>query len=151
MADLPRMDDRQFRHAKKLIRRLCANYDGGSCLPLDDGDLCPCPQMISPTLICKYFRAAVLPDDRKLYAAIMEQKPVRSCCVCGAPIVSLSNAAKYCPACAIRERRRKDAERKRNQPRSSANRGLESSAPQGFQSVETEWDKDLSPENQKGF
>lgn len=148
MADLPRMNDRQFRRARKLIRRLCANYDGGCCLPLDDGDLCPCPQMISPTLICKYFRAAVLPDDRELWAAIMEEKPVRSCCICGAPIVSLSNAAKYCPRCALRERRRKDAERKRNRPRTSANRGPESPTPQGFQSVKTEWDKDLSPENQ---
>ena len=151
MADLPRMDDRQFRHAKKLIRRLCANYDGGCCLPLDDGDLCPCPQMISPTLICKYFRAAVLPDDRRLYAAIMEQKPARSCCICGAPIVSLSNAAKYCPACAIRERRRKDAERKRNHPRTSVNRGLESPVPQGFQIAETERDGDLSLEGQNGL
>ena len=64
MPALCRMSDAQFRRAKKLIRRLCANYDGGNCLPLDDGDTCPCPQMITPTLICKYFRAAVLPSDR---------------------------------------------------------------------------------------
>ena len=146
MADLPRMDDRQFHHAKKLIRRLCANYDGGNCLPLDDGDLCPCPQLITPVLVCKYFRSAVLPADRELYAAIMEEKPVRSCRICGAPIVSLSNAAKYCPPCALRERRRKDAERKRNRPGTSANRRLESPASQGFQNMEIERDKDLPPE-----
>ncbi|WP_243154221.1 cysteine-rich VLP protein, partial [Pseudoflavonifractor sp. 60] len=29
------MNDSQFRRARKLIRRLCANYDGGNCLPLD--------------------------------------------------------------------------------------------------------------------
>ena len=60
MDKLPRMDDSQFRRARKLIRRLCANCEGGNCLLLDDGDPCPCPQMISNTLICKYFRAAVL-------------------------------------------------------------------------------------------
>ncbi len=59
MGKLPRMDEGQFRRVKKLIRRLCANCDSGNCLLLDDGD--PCPQMVSPTLICKYFRAAVLP------------------------------------------------------------------------------------------
>ena len=86
MDKLPRMDDSQFRRARKLIRRLCANCEGGNCLLLDDGDPCPCPQMISNTLICKYFRAA--------------------------PIFSRSNAVKYCPACVARERRRRDRERK---------------------------------------
>ena len=47
MDKLPRMDDSQFRRVKKLIRRLCANCEGGNCLLLDDGDPCPCPQMIS--------------------------------------------------------------------------------------------------------
>ncbi|MDE7244388.1 MAG: cysteine-rich VLP domain-containing protein [Oscillospiraceae bacterium] len=146
MADLPRMNDRQFHHAKRLIRRLCANYDGGSCLPLDDGDNCPCPQFITPVLICKYFRAAVLPADRELYAAVMEGKPVKNCCICGVPLYSRSNAAKYCPPCARRERRRRDAARKRNRPGTSANRGLESPAPQAFQTEETKQDKDLSLE-----
>ena len=66
MDKLPHMDERQFRRVKKLIRRLCANCEGGNCLLLDDGDPCPCPQMISNTLICKYFRAAVLPADQEL-------------------------------------------------------------------------------------
>ena len=55
MSELRRMNEDQFRRARKLIRRLCANYDGGNCLPLDGGGPCPCPQLISPTLICKYF------------------------------------------------------------------------------------------------
>lgn len=29
MADLPRMNEEQSRRVKKLIRRLCANHDGG--------------------------------------------------------------------------------------------------------------------------
>lgn len=112
MDKLPRMNDSQFRRAKKLIRRLCANFDGGNCLPLDDGDPCPCPQMISRALICNYFRAAVLPADQELHGAIMTARPVKYCCICGAPIFSRSNSVKYCPVCAARERRRRDRERK---------------------------------------
>ena len=58
----------QRRRCNRLIKKLCANYDGGNCLPLDEGDGCACVQMISLSLICKYFRNAVLPADhlRKL-------------------------------------------------------------------------------------
>ena len=94
MGKLPRMDEGQFRRVKKLIRRLCANCDSGNCLLLDDGD--PCPQMVSPTLICKYFRAAVLPADRELCAEVLGG----------------IHSWKRCPACALRERRRRDRERK---------------------------------------
>ncbi len=146
MADLMRMDDRQFHRAKRLIRQLCANYDGGNCLPLDDGDACPCPQLITRTLICKYFRAAVLPSDRALWAEIMAGRPVKSCRVCGAPVFSPSNAAKYCPACAARERRRRDRERKRDRPRTSANRRLESLGTQGVESAGPPGEVSLSPE-----
>ena len=66
-ADLPRMNERQFSRAKKLLRRLCANYDRGNCLLLDDGyDPFICPQIISNSLLCRYFCAAVLPADREL-------------------------------------------------------------------------------------
>ena len=151
MSELHRMNDSQFRRARKLIRRLCANYDGGNCLPLDGGDFCPCPQLISPTLICKYFRAAVLPADRDLCAEVMREKPVKRCCVCGAPIAAFSNAAKYCPGCALRERRKKDAERKRNRPRHSAIRAPEPLAPQDFPDVKAAKEKDLSMEGQNGL
>lgn len=114
MVELPRMNNRQFRRAKRLIRRLCANYDGGNCLPLDDGDLCPCPQMISPTLICKYFRAAVLPDDRELFAEIMGgPHKWKRCTLCGRRFIAGSNRAVYCPSCALQERRRKTRDRVR--------------------------------------
>jgi len=106
---------------------------------------------MTPVLICKYFRAAVLPADLELWTGIMREKPVKSCCVCGAPIAALSNAAKYCPGCALRERRRKDAERKRNRPRTSAIRGPESPVAQGFHSAEPERDEDLPLEGKNGL
>ena len=113
MPDPPRMNPSQARRVRQLIRRLCANCDGGNCLLLDDGDPCVCPQLITSAVVCKYFRAAVLPDDKNLHASVLQERTVRRCCLCGAPIFSLSNAAKYCPSCAAAERRRRDALRKR--------------------------------------
>lgn len=108
MGELPRMTEKQFRRARKLIRRLCANYDGGNCLPLDDGDVCPCPQLIAPTLICKYFRAAVLPADRELCAEVLQSDTARRCADCGTVFVPTGSRGVYCPACSLcRERRRK--------------------------------------------
>ena len=112
MGKLPRMDEGQFRRVKKLIRRLCANCDSGDCLLLDDGD--PCPQMVSPTLICKYFRAAVLPTDRELCAEIMGGvHSWKRCAVCGGRFLAKGNRALYCGPCAQKERRRKTRDRVR--------------------------------------
>lgn len=72
MRELPRMTEAQLRRARRLIRSLCANCDHGSCLLLDDGyDPCACPQMLTCSVLCRYFRTAVLPGDRELYREIM--------------------------------------------------------------------------------
>ena len=68
--DKPRMTEGQLRRARKLIRRLCANYDEGNCLALDEGEGCVCVQSISYSLLCRYFKEAVLPADAELCAAI---------------------------------------------------------------------------------
>ena len=110
---LPQMTGRQRYRANALIKKLCANYDDGNCLLLDDGESCVCVQSISYSLLCKWFRYAVLPDDEELQADIMRKRPEKSCLVCGKPIFSNSNHAKYCRDCAKRERRKQDAKRKR--------------------------------------
>ena len=66
-----RLNEAQYRKVKKLTRRLCANNDGGCCLLLDDGDPCVCVQAISFSLLCRYFREAVLPADRELHLAFI--------------------------------------------------------------------------------
>ena len=115
MSELRRMNEDQFRRARKLIRRLCANYDGGNCLPLDDGDPCPCPQLITPVLICKYFRAAVLPADRELLEDILSDKNVFRCAMCGGKFVPSGNRAIYCSKCAaVQEKKRKAAWARKN-------------------------------------
>ena len=75
MADAPRMDYKQLRRAKKLIRKLCCNYDHGNCLALDDGEPCVCVQGISYSLLCNWFRNAVLPADHELLADVMRERP----------------------------------------------------------------------------
>lgn len=62
---IPRMNYPQYRKARKLVRE-CCNYDCGNCLLLDDGEECVCVQSISYSLLCRWFRAAVLPLDTAL-------------------------------------------------------------------------------------
>ena len=87
MNDPPRMTEAQLRRARRLIRSLCANCNGGNCLLLDDGyEPCPCPQMLTCSVLCRYFRAAVLPADRELQAEIMADSR-RRCRECRRPFV----------------------------------------------------------------
>ena len=71
MTDNPiRLDYQQYRAVRRLVHS-CSNYDGGNCLLLDDGEECVCPQSIAYSLVCKWFRAAVLPTDKGLCAALL--------------------------------------------------------------------------------
>lgn len=106
MGDPPRMTEKQFSRAKKLLRRLCANYDHGNCLLLDDGyDPCPCPQLLTYSLVCKYFRAAVLSADPELYEAILGNG-LKICTGCGRPFTAAAKNTLYCPSCAANRARR---------------------------------------------
>ena len=72
----------QYRAVRRLVHD-CCNYDGGNCLLLDDGEECVCPQSISYSLICRWFRAAVLPlyyhsGPRKWPSKCPQQKFERS-------------------------------------------------------------------------
>lgn len=92
--NLPHMDYRQHRRARRLVHE-CCNYDEGNCLLLDDGEPCVCVQSISFSLLCRGSR--------------------KRCAVCGAAFVPKSNRGKYCPDCAGRMKKIKAAERKRKQ------------------------------------
>ena len=111
-----RLNDAQYRAVKKMARGECANNDAGNCLLLDDGETCVCPQSISYSLLCRYFREAVLPADKMLYAEITAGRSIelRRCAVCKSPFVGGSNRAKYCPVCAGKIRRRQKAASERN-------------------------------------
>lgn len=117
---LPRMSVQQFKQAKALIKEICCNYDSvtGGCLLLDRGEVVQCPQMISQSLCCKYFRDVLLEDKRarELKAEIMGDNGGKTCQVCGKRFRAVSPRAKYCARCAKQaelERKAKWAQKNR--------------------------------------
>ena len=114
-SSLYRMTPAQRKQAASLIRRECCCCEDGNCIVLDDGDTCTCPQTVSFSVCCKWFRWAVLPLDGTLEAEIFRDKDLKRCAVCGGVFVPTSNRAKYCPDCATRVHRRQkiESERKR--------------------------------------
>lgn len=76
------MTYQQYRTARRLVRE-CCNYDCGNCLLLDNGEECICPQSITYSLICKWFRAAVLPLDAGLCAALFPAPPCQTAVLSG--------------------------------------------------------------------
>lgn len=68
----------QLRRCKALIKNQCCNYCDGECLLLD----CECPQMISYSLICKWFKNAVLLNDIELYMQLIKPPNTDNCVDC---------------------------------------------------------------------
>lgn len=112
---LYRMTPAQRKQANALICRECCCYEDGNCMLLDDGDTHTCPQTISFSVCCKWFRWSVLPQIGTLEAEIFRDKELKRCAICGRVFVPKSNRAKYCPDCAARVHRRQktESERKR--------------------------------------
>ena len=104
------MSETQKRGAVALIKSSCCNHWDGNCLLLDDGEEQACPQLISHSLICKYFRDAVLPVDKLLHAQIMGTESVKGCEVCGKPFRATGSRAKYCERCAKIQRNKRQRE-----------------------------------------
>ena len=107
---LYRMNPAQHKQAKGLIRHECCNYEEGNCIMVDDGESHTCPQCISCSVGCKWFRYAVLPRLSALEAEIFKDRDTKRCVICGQAFVPKSNRAKYCPDCAAKVHRRQKAE-----------------------------------------
>lgn len=101
------------RKVNMLVKKQCCNYDNGNCILLDNGDMCPCPQIISLSLNCKWFRTAVLPNDKELYAKLIISDNRKKCAICGKAFISSANKAKYCDKCKIIAIRKQKAEYQR--------------------------------------
>ena len=82
------LSPKQVKRVHRLVRKECCNFDNGNCILLDDGEPCPCPQLISCSLLCRWFSDAVLPLDRELFAELDSPEEKRRCTVCGSPILS---------------------------------------------------------------
>ena len=100
-----------YRTAKEVYA-LCGRPFHGLRI---EGDTHTCPQTISFSVCCKWFRWSVLPQIGTLEAEIFRDKELKRCAVCGRVFVPKSNRAKYCPDCAARVHRRQktESERKR--------------------------------------
>ena len=103
--ELFRLTPKQARSVRRLVKLCCNNADG-DCLLLDDGENCTCPQSIAYTLICKYFRHAVLPAEPELEEGIFHPKDMRRCTLCGTRYIARSGRSKYCPDCAAEVHRK---------------------------------------------
>ena len=108
----PRMTSRQRQRAVTLIRKLCSACDNGNCLYLDDGEEVPCPQMISYSVCCEFFRWVLLKDKagQELETEIFGKDAMKRCAICGRAFLPGSNRAKYCDDCMIIAQRRQKAE-----------------------------------------
>lgn len=113
MSKIKRLTPHQSRRVNALVKKECCNCFDGNCILLDDEDECICPQLISYSLLCKWFRVAILPIDKVLYAELYAIEDRRRCLVCGASFASSSNNVKYCPDCRKRITNRQATERMR--------------------------------------
>jgi hypothetical protein len=117
---LPRMTPGQRQKAGKLIRKICCNYNDGNCLLLDRGEKVICPQSISYSVNCKFFRRVLLEDRAglSLKTELFRDDAAKKCVVCGAAFQSTSNNAKYCGDCAkVVQRRQKAAHARKRRAR----------------------------------
>ena len=120
MSDIIRMTPEQARRSRALIKNQCCNYDNGNCILLDDGEPCVCPQSISYSLNCKWFRTAVLPNDKELYIKLMKPKNRKNVRFAVMNIRRQGAIQNIVINAAEKIRLRKDAERKRNKRSMSA-------------------------------
>ena len=109
---LYRMTPAQQRDARKIIRKLCSNCVNDNCIRLDQGEEVPCPQMLSASVCCRFFRNVLLkdPEAGTLEAGIFSSGTKKHCTICGKEFYSAGNRAKYCADCKAGAQRKQQAE-----------------------------------------
>jgi hypothetical protein len=109
---LYRMTPAQQRDARKIIRRLCSNCVNDNCIRLDQGEEVTCPQMLSASVCCRFFRNVLLkdPEAGTLEAGFFSSGTKKHCAICGKEFYSAGNRAKYCADCKAGAQRKQQAE-----------------------------------------
>ena len=109
------MTSSQRKMVKTLIQKNCSHYYEGDCLHPNLPEETPCPQIISNSINCRYFRHIVLEDKAGeiLKSELFEKNALRRCTVCGRAFSSKSNNAKYCEICRVEVHRKQKAEHAR--------------------------------------
>ena len=114
-----RMTTSQAKRITRLIESECCNCVDGICIVLDHGYGCYCPQMGIRILFCPWLREAVLPADEKMRRNLIGDIRMKPCEMCRREFSPKSNRAMFCPVCAHKRRRMKEAERQRERYRRS--------------------------------
>lgn len=121
MANLLRMNEEELEIAKNIITAECIFHRKGDCLWLDHGYCSVCPQLISYSVNCKYFRREILPHHNDLLKSILQHNKKGFCRICGNPITSTSPNAKYCKDCSKHQRRKRIRNRVRKHRKNTRN------------------------------
>ena len=96
-----RMTTEQHKAAAMLIKKLCSLESYGNCLWLSIYEDIPCPQLLTPSVCCRFFRHVLLKDKSAvgLEAEVFKTSRLRYCLQCGKAYSANSNNSKYCPLC----------------------------------------------------
>lgn len=117
MTEIIRLTEGQHRKVRSLIKSDCANFYAGNCLLLDwHTESCQCPQMLTRSLVCRWFKNAVLPIDRELNEEIRKTSSQHLCRDCGDWFYPEHCNTLFCPKCRLlraRESKRKWAAKNR--------------------------------------
>lgn len=110
---IPRMSEDQLKSARKLIKQHCCNFQQGSCIALDWSFCNICPQWNSYSLLCKWFRNAVMLNDKNFcHEVLYPNAQKRHCEICKRLFVPTGPNSKYCEACAKEQKTNKARIRK---------------------------------------
>ena len=120
--DYPLMRPRERIRAYDLVRKECCNFDEGLCIVLEDGYGDVCVQCISHSIMCQWFRDAVLPLDTDLQHRLYPQSKGKACERCGTFFRPGSNRSRFCKECAVLREKRKRAERMRERRKKGKSR-----------------------------
>jgi predicted nucleic acid-binding Zn ribbon protein len=122
-ADPRELTRRERAAIRRLVTGMCANYDPEyGCIPLN----CACYMLNKcwTGAYCKYFQTAVLPLDPVLKADLTRNHAVlfrKTCPVCGAAYLPVTNQT-YCSE-ACRRKGKREADRRRQQRHRCKNKG----------------------------
>ena len=107
------MTNGQAAKVSRLIEKECCNCVDSICIMQDHGYGWYCPQMGTKILFCPCLKKAVLPMDENLRRELLGGDKGKDCEMCLREFTPKSNRARFCPGCAKKNRRMKEAERQR--------------------------------------
>lgn len=116
----------QARKAFSMIRKECCNYESGNCKMLADDENSRCRQLKTESVVCSWFREAILPMDKVLETSICNSEGsenTKKCVECGKEFIPRNNKQKYCIKCIPKVIKKQNSLRQQKRRSLSRNRG----------------------------